>query len=295
MGVRPSSRRGQWYSPEDGLAIVTIGQQQSKLPPAPKIFWTYWQELPVPPIVEACIRSWETHHPGYVVNVITRENVDQFIGTKPHTEYPWVDSAARESDLVRLFLLAKYGGVWLDATVLLAERLVFFDGVAHPGPGPEFSAFYLEMFTTNGQCPVIESWALACRPQAPFVSAWLREFLSIPMVPDGVALKLKDYLDAGVDIQNIDNGHYLLIHVAAQFILQFHRHLVSMELYSAEETPYKYLMDADWESDRAVCAMVAGFPHRGGVFKLRSLERAMLTPEDVGTIMGHKKSPAGHA
>jgi hypothetical protein len=272
---------------------VQIGPQTSSLPPAPKILWTYWQEEPLPAIVQACVRSWTTHHPELQVRVVTRAgltNVLPELGAL-HVSFPWIDSAARESDLVRLHLLARYGGVWLDASILLAQPLTFHLGVM-TRQGPEFSGFYLQGFTTNPDSPVLESWALASRPGAPFVTAWLRELLSIPAHTDGVAAKLEQYVAAGVDMQGIHGPHYLLIHVAAQFLLQRRRHVVSMELLCAEDGPYSYLQRVGWDSARGVRAMVAGFPGSGGVFKMRGSERGYLTDLESGRLLELAGSPA---
>ena len=269
---------------EETHVVVRIGSQTSHLPPAPKVFWTYWQDSSPPPIVQACTRSWAKHHPDFEVRVVTKASLRDYL---PDMElYPWIDSPARESDLVRLMLLARHGGVWLDASILLAEPLTFMRGVvAAQGHGPDFAGFYLQGFTTNPDSPVLESWALASRPGAPFAAAWLQELESIPRHPAGVAAKLREYEAARVDTQRIHGTHYLLIHVAAQFLMQHRRHVVSMELACAEEGPYRYLKAKEWDTCAAVRAMLADYPTAGGTFKMRGSERGCLADADVSRLI----------
>lgn len=274
----------------------------STWPAAPRVFWTYWQHLPVPTVVTACTTSWQRHHPDFVVQVVTRADLGSLlfgdvgadIDTYLRTLFAWLDCPARESDLVRLLLLAKFGGVWLDASILLAEPLTFFEAVVSPDPSlvhVHFAGFHLRGWNTKPQWPVLENWAWACRPGSPFTAAWLQEFLSIPNVPDGTALKLRQYQSAGVDTQGIEGVHYLLMHVAAQHLLQGSAtHAAGMALVCAEEGPYKYLVDVGWNSQVAVKSLLASFPQGRGVFKLRSIERGLVSEPDARRLLAAVKS-----
>ncbi len=235
------------------------------------------------------MRSWAVFHPDFEVRVVTRADLSTLFpgrftqGQQVFEKYPWVDSLTRESDLVRLLLLEKFGGVWMDATFLLAEPLHYFNEVLTP-VGPDMAGYYLQAFTTRQDSPVIESWTFAARPGALFFRAWLLEFLSIPGVQNGVQAKLDAYIAGGVDIQKIDMPHYLLIHVAAQHLLQFRCDLVSMVLFPAETGPYRNLSESKWDIALAVKSFVASYPRAGGVFKLRGCDRPIITDDDLQNI-----------
>lgn len=84
------------------------------------IWVCWWQGLDkAPEIVVKCVESIQRNAGTHKVIVITDENVDQFV------EFPeWIKEKYRRgiitkthiSDILRLKLLAQYGGVWLDAT-----------------------------------------------------------------------------------------------------------------------------------------------------------------------------------
>lgn len=92
-----------------------------------KLWICWWQGLDnAPEIVRACIESVKRHAAGREVILITDENVNEYV------EFPdWIVnldsrgvlSKTHISDLLRLELLAKYGGLWLDATFFCCRDL----------------------------------------------------------------------------------------------------------------------------------------------------------------------------
>ena len=85
----------------------------------------------------------------------------------------------------------------------------------------------------------------------------------------------------GVNCQKIPYciRNYLFIHVAAQYVLQ---KLLTQEevkdtvlLEAAEDGPLKYLTDNNWDSKKAVEALING-KYMNGMIKLRGCERKAL-------------------
>jgi capsular polysaccharide synthesis protein len=79
----------------------------------PKIIWFLWlQGLDASPfVVRKCYSSWLKHNPGWQVNLLDANNTDQYI-TLEKTDV----TRQALSDVLRINLLAKYGGIWVDAT-----------------------------------------------------------------------------------------------------------------------------------------------------------------------------------
>lgn len=97
---------------------------------ASKVIWQYWgqgsgSEL-LPPTVQRCFDSVDKHKGDYQIIRLNNETVHDYID---FPEYVWGDNGDPKflnvffSDLLRLALLHVYGGVWLDATVLLTAPL----------------------------------------------------------------------------------------------------------------------------------------------------------------------------
>lgn len=95
-----------------------------------KIVWQYWDKgiTQAPKIVQACVHSVSENLPkGYKHIVLDDRTVSQFVQipdfiTKKMTSSPSF-SKTFYSDILRLFLLSKYGGIWIDATVLLTSQI----------------------------------------------------------------------------------------------------------------------------------------------------------------------------
>lgn len=87
-----------------------------------RIIWQYWAQGydSVPDVISNCLKSVDEFAKGYIIVRLTDENLVDYIDLPPFVkEKRNVYSRAFFSDLLRLILLRTYGGIWLDATILL--------------------------------------------------------------------------------------------------------------------------------------------------------------------------------
>lgn len=87
-----------------------------------RIIWQYWAQGydSVPEVVSNCLKSVDKFAEDYIIIRLTDENLADYIDLPPFVkEKRNVYSRAFFSDLLRLILLKTYGGIWLDATILL--------------------------------------------------------------------------------------------------------------------------------------------------------------------------------
>lgn len=92
----------------------------------PKIVWMYWHqgEAAAPEIVRRCIASWQTKNPGWSIRVLDAESVQEPTGLS----VDWFNgrpdiSLQFLSDMIRIALLSRHGGVWADASCYCSEPL----------------------------------------------------------------------------------------------------------------------------------------------------------------------------
>lgn len=86
----------------------------------PKLIWIYWDSETLPEIVRMCIEQVKKLCSDYEVMVLNENNVHNYI------TLPEVNGSLPKSnvaDIIRLLLLKKYGGVWMDASIFLTEGL----------------------------------------------------------------------------------------------------------------------------------------------------------------------------
>ena len=212
----------------------------------PKILWTYWNHPQPDFFVHECIQSWRLQCPDYEVRLVHPDNLNQYVETAALPANFLELHPTKQSDWIRLYLVARFGGYWLDASTLLTRSLDWMQEQA--GRDTEFTGFFLEKFTTNANSPVIESWAFGAQAGSAFITAWQREFHQALIVEGTQAYLQRLEAQAGwLDIrQNIGDPHYLLIHITAQQVLRG-RQYSQLALFKAEDSAYYYHRALRWK------------------------------------------------
>lgn len=139
-----------------------------------KIWMCWWQgEENAPEIVKACIESVRRNAGEHEVIVITDKNLSHYV------DFPeWVLEKVRAgvmsrthlSDLLRLSLLADYGGLWLDATFFCTGSL---DEYMHL---PVWSIKRPDYLHASVSCGMFANYSLACDDAHRRVFATLRDY-----------------------------------------------------------------------------------------------------------------------
>jgi hypothetical protein len=94
----------------------------------PSCIWTCWLQgyENAPPLVKLCIASMEKYSGGYKVVILTEENLQNYVVFPDYIIEKYhrgIIPKANFTDLLRTALLINYGGVWLDAAVLLTREI----------------------------------------------------------------------------------------------------------------------------------------------------------------------------
>mmetsp|Transcript_135660 Transcript_135660/g.247334 ORF Transcript_135660/g.247334 Transcript_135660/m.247334 type:complete len:335 (-) Transcript_135660:73-1077(-) len=154
----------------------------------PRVIWILWFDgwEQAPELHQRCLESWQLFNLGWEVRAISRKEIPGLLGDfMPRYEQLrtamnpierfggfWIPPAA-ESDLLRLLLLAMYGGVWADSTMLCRRPLDdWLTEVAASG----FFAFSPESLEEKEYIPVMSSF-LAAQPSHKLMVAWLKRVI----------------------------------------------------------------------------------------------------------------------
>lgn len=92
-----------------------------------KVIFIYWAQkfINAPTVVKKCLLSWKLKNPTWKIIKLDDDNLSQYINIEK--EIPGIRdkdiTKTSYSDIVRIFLLEKYGGVWCDATVFCNKSL----------------------------------------------------------------------------------------------------------------------------------------------------------------------------
>ena len=88
----------------------------------PKQIWICWFQgmENAPDLVKSCYKSVKREFPDYKITVLTAQTIQQYVTIPEEILYKWnkgIINNANFSDVLRVEILSKYGGIWLDATV----------------------------------------------------------------------------------------------------------------------------------------------------------------------------------
>lgn len=257
-----------WYWAVIAIALVTLvllwwrRSDSFTLKEIPKTIWTYWDTEELPDFIQKCIAKWRQLNPGWTINVLNPKNLGEYLPGVDIFGMKFADSKARQSDFVRLHVMAKYGGVWADASMVPTRS---FDWVldAQKSKGSEFIGYYREGATTRPEYPVIESWFFANIPGSNFVSKW-RDELGIMNTLEKEA-DYKDHVKArGVDIQDTPQPDYLNVYLSAQAVMQTQMTPAEIKdvihVLKSEDGPFEHSVSNNWDPAKSVQSLCAKSP-----------------------------------
>lgn len=104
------------------LKRIVQSKKRFEYAPTPKNIWAYWHDgwEGAPELIKYCINSWEEKNKRWAVHKFDYQSICKEFPELLNVE---VKYRAHFADIVRLKLLRKHGGVWVDATALCAREL----------------------------------------------------------------------------------------------------------------------------------------------------------------------------
>lgn len=247
----------------------------------PRVIWSFW-DGEMPDLVKRCIQSWQHYNPSYLVIVLDKNSLSKYLNVdigslKFANHSPWAkSSAARFSDYVRLNLLARYGGIWMDATIICHKPLDWI----YSHPRDELVGFYFDKFSAS--YPLVESWFLACKKGSLFMKNWCDEFMSVNTYES-----IDDYIESiknlDIDISGIPPRiqNYLCVYISCQKILQENPSKYKIYLEKSEDGPSKFLYDNDFDVEKSMAALLTKKYNNTKIIKLRSQEKWYIIKNNV--------------
>lgn len=109
-------------------SIKTDSSNLEKKDDYKKVIWTCWLqgENNAPDLVKKCIESIRKKSNGWEVVVITEENFNNYIELPDYLINKWkkgIITNTHFSDILRCALLIQHGGIWIDSTCYLSDKI----------------------------------------------------------------------------------------------------------------------------------------------------------------------------
>jgi hypothetical protein len=197
-----------------------------------KHIWTFWdkgfdamatfQKLNLQTWKKVMGEDWNIHVLGlnwnesdFVLNWIPEESLVPTF---------WSLNPTVKSDHIRLALLERYGGIWIDATVILLRNLETECNMPWDKKDDRYQmcGFYYEKFglARFDFLDYFENWLIVARHGSNFLSRWRQQF-SKYWSDRTESWDIRTYPDyASYDLDNIGGPEYLNQHVAFRHLLE---------------------------------------------------------------------------
>jgi hypothetical protein len=241
--------------------------QAAVAPARPRIF-SYWAQgiHTAPPVVRACHQKLTALHGAHEVAVLSAADIPYYVEIPAHVLGRLDGDITHLSDVLRLELLKRYGGYWLDATCWL------------PGPLPDLATFLrgTRFGAFRRSTARISNWFLAAEN-----SSWIVHLLSAA---------LSVYWDSHDELADYYLLHHMfetLVHLDADFAREWQ---ASPDL-DAEEAHRMLAALTDPFDPDAFGELAAASPVHKLTYKLRP---ALTTPDSLlaALVRGDATTPA---
>ena len=159
-----------------------------------RTIWMFWSQgfQSAPDMVQICVKSWRVRNPGWKLVELDDSNVDQYVDAETLKRLRSLTNitVVKFSNLLRLYLLHRHGGVWADATcfcnIPLDEWLPnymasgFFAFRRHPDVWLKHShQFGLRAYTGRSGDRIFASWFLASERGNPLPGIFFEKHLEL--------------------------------------------------------------------------------------------------------------------
>jgi len=221
----------------------------------PKKIFMYWNNLSNNKIIQANIELCKRKIPNdWEINVIDNNNLNQYVSREFINKYSWLDPT-RFSDFLRLELLKNYGGVWMDAGIIVIN-------------GTFLNTFYNEMIelrydaclyelksrTIDPNIPYLENWFIMSKKNGELINDLYTEFnKSFEM--DFLKYKLNVLIPSGVILEKTigydDKRTYLMQHAIINYL--FHQgHKYNINIKDAQDSMFKIQIYKKWNNNKII-------------------------------------------
>ena len=131
----------------------------------PKNIYMFWHKRDLPYLVKKCFLNIKNKNPDYKVFLFHLDDIINFQDRPKILKNYWIKANA---DWLRLYLLKKYGGIWIDISCIFIFKNLN-DFVDH-------SSSRLQGFTFPQDNNIMENWFLASPKNNPLIDLWLSEW-----------------------------------------------------------------------------------------------------------------------
>ena len=231
------------------LFLICCNKNKEKYATIP--IWTYWENTDKnnkdpPKVVQRCYKNWKDKGKLNNINILNPDNIKKFI---PEDEYNKIcknaENLAVKSDFISLYLLYKYGGVWIDGSVFLNKPLL--DWL----PTDKMFTYRADRFKDLVVC--METFFIYSPKNNIICKTWY-DLLHKIAENEGKDNFIKNVKKKYPNITNSMPSNYLWVYVVGKYLLLKNPDFINMlNTKSAEEGPWYESERNGWENVDQIC------------------------------------------
>jgi hypothetical protein len=143
-----------------------------------KNIFCFWNSEIIPPLINECLKNFKKKLPEWNVILLNEKTIHILID---ETEFPKNYNKLtipQKSDWIRLILLYKYGGLWMDSSIIInvpSEINYMYDKVFKENY--QLAGYsYCNLLYTFDNYYAFESWFMISNKNSEIVYKWLKEY-----------------------------------------------------------------------------------------------------------------------
>jgi hypothetical protein len=208
----------------------------------PKKIHIYWNDLNnIPPLIKKCIENIKKVNYDFNVKIYSKKDIPFKLPLNIIPQY--------ESDIFRLYILYKEGGIYIDASCLFKRNLKYFI---------DLSDNRLQLYT-QFKGSSIENWFLVSPSKTKLIYEWLKQELLITKIGREKYIQYyKSFSNNYLNKQLPYLVNFLAFHVSYYKLTNIKNNFESSKLIknlglaSDINNPLEYLKRFQWNSKKAI-------------------------------------------
>jgi hypothetical protein len=216
----------------------------------PKVVYCYWDNLETNNLIQAFINTWNRNLSSeWKIIVITKKNVLNYVDIDFYNKYKQLP-AFRFSDFLRVYLLDKHGGIWIDSATILINNN-FLDKYYKEMIQNKYDVLLYELSNHSlPNQPYLENWFIMAPKNSKFIKDLYKQFSKAYDI--GFVNYKINVLSPEIDLRNTLKGNrtYLMQHAIIHYLLKYNKYNICIK--DANESMFKAQKINDWECNKLV-------------------------------------------
>lgn len=219
----------------------------------PKIIWVYWDTIILPEHINLIIQNNKNIlGDTWTINILNDENLKTYLDIETFPKNYYSLKVQHKADFIRLKILEKYGGFWMDASIIINSS-TSFENLYNENIKNKYEITLYTLFDkdeTFTYHQYTENWFIIAPINSKIIKLWLEEFENAINIG---FIEYRNYVKDTLNVKlfsNIDgSGGYLTQHTALQVVFQkridWKPHILFLK---SEDTMFKLLTDCNYDN-----------------------------------------------